>query len=772
MTGFQILISRPGPQSGHAPSGSLSGVLDLLVDGMNVTARVGESQTLPFLRDLAHAAVDLATHRKQRVTVPFYLYEDPWELGLQRDGAHALLSLFRGGSTPEVAVHERRIDGAELLAGLRAALDESLDRGGPALAGRADLACALDTLAATAAWPDGAPLPAATWRPLESPADAALGFGCDLLLRPPSGDSGSGVARSDLLPLLVRGRLRITVAGRTRELGETFVFLVAERLVDIAAQLVDADGRGAPLFRRFEAAGVHGAARLCEDGAIGLTLRRAGDGPGAVGETFPGLDARSLAAAVVALGKTLGRALAQQERGQGQNLRLASFRAAVRALSARLRPQRGLAPRLNDAPESYRAYALSARKPQPTQPAPLASSKLRFLPRWSATVPGVDLASTFLCGDRLVVTGSRELAALTRATGEVLWKRPVTRAVAVPTPGGLGRIHPDGLLQIHDYGTGEPTLAVRLAPKIGGAATGAVIHSPGLPKLLVVSEGERHLSAIDLVSGEVRWRHTLSRAGTCRVRRAGKLLIEASGDLHLSAIDVQSGDVVWRLCDDTPFHAAPLLDHDTLFAVASAPDATATGAASGRRARAKLLSIDAWSGQVRFDAPLPARLAVVGSPLLAGNTVVVVVRDERGLGLCAFDRATGAPRYQLAPGLCPLQTAWLGVDDAVFANTDQGELLGIDADTGETRFRLALSTGDGDGAPRRLEPVLRSGALFVPQREVHVVRPRDGERLGQVPCDLIPDLMRVDERCDVYIAEESGHLAAFGAGARLSLVRA
>jgi hypothetical protein len=50
--------------------------------------------------------------------------------------------------------------------------------------------------------------------------------------------------------------------------------------------------------------------------------------------------------------------------------------------------------------------------------------------------------------------------------------------------------------------------------------------------------------------------------------------------------------------------------------------------------------------------------------------------------------------------------------------------------------------------------------------------PQDGLRLGTVgPCDAIPDLLRVDEKCDVYVAEESGHLAAFGAGARLSLVR-
>ena len=51
-----------------------------------------------------------------------------------------------------------------------------------------------------------------------------------------------------------------------------------------------------------------------------------------------------------------------------------------------------------------------------------------------------------------------------------------------------------------------------------------------------------------------------------------------------------------------------------------------------------------------------------------------------------------------------------------------------------------------------------------------MVRPRDGTVLGKVPSDIIPDLLRVGERCDVYVAEESGHLGAYEAGPRLTLV--
>ena len=115
--------------------------------------------------------------------------------------------------------------------------------------------------------------------------------------------------------------------------------------------------------------------------------------------------------------------------------------------------------------------------------------------------------------------------------------------------------------------------------------------------------------------------------------------------------------------------------------------------------------------------------------------------------------------------------AWLSVDGSVVGNSSAGTLLCVDSKDGGIRYSHVFPRHVDADQPRRLEPVLRSGALFVPQHQVHVVRPRDGEILGTVPTDLIPDLLRVDERCDVYVAEESGHVAAFGAAARLTLVR-
>jgi outer membrane protein assembly factor BamB len=287
--------------------------------------------------------------------------------------------------------------------------------------------------------------------------------------------------------------------------------------------------------------------------------------------------------------------------------------------------------------------------------------------------------------------------------------------------------------------------------------------------LLVLTEGEQHLVAIDLTSGEPRWRFTWGKPrselhGALRMKRAGKLLYFASGDSALTALDVLTGAVVWRVRDRLRFRAAPTLDHDGLFAVAG-----------GVGSLAQLHAIDPFSGRVRWTRALPRAGActIEGAPLAAQDVIALAVRERNGLTLAAFDRETGAPRWTSAAPVAPIGTSWLAIDDLLVGNTPGGEVVGIEAATGELRYRQVLGPRALDSdVPRRLEPVLRSGALFVPHTDVHVIRPRDGALLGTIaPCEAIPDLLRVDERCDVYVAEESGHLVSFSALPRLSLVR-
>lgn len=781
MRSFEIYVEpEPSPlapprgaqlEPGHPPSGPrarASEVLDLFIHGANVTARVAERHASCVLRDLAWALAELVKLARGKRIVRFY--EDAWELCVERLGDQATLSVYRGGNEPTVLVYDRAVVFEEMFESVVDAIDATLSRQGAASPVAADLAevrRVLEAARGDALAPDYAvPEPQAV--AVEIDRDAPISFAAEFAMRP--GPSGEGllepsVERADLHALLVRGRMRAEIRGRSVELGETFPFLFAERTLDLARRALDAWERGQSFFARVDAGGAMIGLRAVAADAppAALTVSPGGEGGGRRDRpvhTFPELSLFDVVEATLAFGRALVRALVRRDRTQGNNLRLSAFRRDLRALGDALREVRRQDARINPSPESYRAFAEKTRA-RPSSP-DLGGTRLRYQQRWRALVPGIDLRSTFLCGDRLVIGGALETFCLDRTTGDLLWRVTTPRATSVVTPAGIARLSPDGAIALHDFKTGDVELRTWIAPRVSGPPAGAVVSSAGLPRLLIVTEGERHLVAIDLTSGEARWRYAWGRGGALRLKRAGKLLYVAAGDSSLTAVDVQSGAVVWRVRDRLRFRLPPTVDHDALFAVAG-----------GASSAAALHAVDPYSGRVAWSARLPSSPCTVEGPaLLSTGSVAVAVRDRRGLRMAAFDRETGEPLFHTESPVAPIGTSWLAVDDLLVGNTPTGDVLGLDGATGALRWRHSLGRSAESDVPRRLEPVLRSGALFVPHVDVHVFRPSDGAHLATVgPCDAIPDLLRVDERCDVYVAEESGHMVAFGAGPRLSLVR-
>ncbi|HVU01904.1 MAG TPA: PQQ-binding-like beta-propeller repeat protein [Polyangiaceae bacterium] len=765
MSAFHVVV-RPRPD--HAPSpalGPLYGLFDVIVDGVNVTARVAEGVALNLLSELAHAVAALCAGRSDRHVVQLYAEEDVWELGLERDGEDVLVTVFRSGPAPEVAVHERRVGLLAFRTGLLQAVAEQAQRTDTPESARRALAAgraAVETSFPPAARVAEARVPVQ----IAPTARGGFAFHADVAVRRGvrargSEPRGTSVERADLHALLLKGDFAVVVRGRSAPVPAVHPFLVAERLIPLAEEVLDAFQGARAIFRRIHLGDCRlGVRRGPGDGPLDVTV---GSGFGAVAGksvTFPAIDAIDFADSAVAFARKLVAEIVAHDASQAKNLRLKGLVNAFEGLADRIDDLGDDDSMTNPEPDSYRSYAPKKGPVSSAKGTWSHGGKMRFVPKWVATVPNVDLKSTFLCGDKIVVGAAREIACIDRNTGTVLWRAPSSKGGSVATPSGIARIEPDGRIVLRDLESGEARFSVRVAPRTAGGATGAVVHSPGLPKLLVVAEGDRKITALDLVTGEVRWRHTGRRPAAYRMRRAGKLLLVTGGDSSLFALDVATGDVVWRVRDRLPFSHALALDHDSAFALSGAPGG-----------RFRLHHVDPWTGNVRCTMPLDDATPAGGPPLVTQEIVAVPTRDAAGTGIRAFRRSDGAPLWDHPTGLLSPLAAWLVVDDGILANSGSGVLMCLDEKTGDIRYSHVFAGSAESDQPRRLEPVLRSGALFVPQHQVYVVRPRDGEIIGTVPSDLIADLLRVDERCNVYLGEESGHLAAFGAAPRLALVR-
>ncbi len=739
-------------------------VLDVFLDGANVTARVADAQACCVLRDLAHAVGELATADRGKRAVRFY--DDPWELVLERDGAHAWLSVFRGGRVPSVAVYDRLVTFADVVASVRdACLVMAGRRTTPPAIGRELVELADDLGSRTLSpSPTHRPMAVAAPTPFRSRSRGDVRITGFVDLRATDEKSIPAVERADLHAILVPGSLTLHDRARAIVLPAPRPFLAVEALLDLLEILHEHSLRGETVSLRADERLEGFGMRLSADGKVSLVVAAA---PGTPALTYPGLDLTAFADAVLRAARTLVRAIVLANAAQQANLRIVALRSRVQDLTQVFAP-----PSVDEfetrEPDRYRAYVDAV--PRDERREAVSPSRLRFVERWTAEVPELELRSTFIFRDRLIVGTSRTMIGVERDTGTIAWEREVGRGTSLATAAGIVRIGIDGRVRVFD-GDGDELFATRVRPRAGGPLGGVTVSGPGLPKLLLVTDGDKHLLAVDLATGEHRWRMPLGDAGILRLKRAGRLAYATTGSGVLSAIDVVTGDLVWRVRERHRFSSGVSVHGETL-----------AGVVGGWETRASLRITDAFSGEAVARIALHRDIAgeldvshddllysIDEAPLLTPSACIVVVRVPEGLKLFAYDRASCKRRWTTGYPLA-LGTAVVAVDERVVANAPDGTLLALDARTGTQVFAHRSDLADQGTPPRRLEPVLRAGALFIPSTKVDVYRPDDGARLGQVPCDIVPDLLRVDDRCGVYVAEESGHLRAYGAGARLGVV--
>ncbi|HEY8943406.1 MAG TPA: hypothetical protein VIM73_04045, partial [Polyangiaceae bacterium] len=423
MSAIEVVV-RPRPAA--PPSSALrplDGLFDVIVDGINITARLGDSQAFTVLVDLAQATSLLSRGTRDRATLPLHSEEEAWEIGLSADGGDVLISVYRMGPLPVVAVHERRVDLVALRTAIGRAIDESR---------RGELPPGASTALAGARRLLELPWPTALSRPLDraslpvvSNTPGPLAFSAQATFvrarrMPPNGPNPC-VERADLHSLLARGAIAASARGRTVRLPGVYPFLFAERLIALAEEVLDAWRNERALVRRVSLDGAQlRVERGPGDGGLSLTLCGRDANRDLEGVTLVELEAPSFVRAAADFSLALGKVFVEADPAQAKNLRLSALLRAATEMEAAVADATLDDSITNPEPESYRSFGLP--RARASQGIWEHGAKMRFVPRWVAAVPGIDLRATFHCGERIVVGSQRETACLESATGRVLWR--------------------------------------------------------------------------------------------------------------------------------------------------------------------------------------------------------------------------------------------------------------------------------------------------------------------------------------------------------------
>jgi outer membrane protein assembly factor BamB len=546
--------------------------------------------------------------------------------------------------------------------------------------------------------------------------------------------------------------------GRRVVLGEGFLFLQTERLLASLGQLLSAWEEGRPMSIRLISEGLVVGVRLGRGDGLVVSLMDSSRDDAIV--VLNDLTPWEYADAVLGAARELRRLVVDTSREQRRNLRLEAFSREVRSLANWAKEQRCGAVINKDA-DRYRHMA----KPHGAVGPPTMineTSRLRFQEQWRIEVEGPDLNGIQLCGDMVLVSARGAVLGVDAKSGAVAWRRETDRSevlTQVTGSDGFVRAMSSGQVELIDLFSGVLRWRTELSPRSGGSPVVLVIEHGPQPGLVIAAEEDRKIVALDIRSGEPRWRFAASRGGRFGLRRYGQLLYVSSNDSHFNAVDVEDGSLVWRFTDRTRFFTPPAINSDNVIVVGGRPG----------RSEGRMYALDAFSGELVWSVQLDG--GAVTAPIVTDNVALVPIRVGRRCDLVGVDALLGEILWRIDCAGWADPSALMALDKQFIINSAGGVLRSINAKEGQEEWIATLGPTCSEDVPLSLKIVLRGGMLFAPGDTVYIVRPDDGHIIHSLEGDPpVPDLLQVDPSCSVLLVEDSGHMAMYSLTSRLSVV--
>ena len=745
-------------------------VVDILIDGANISVRAPRDSIFLLLRDMLARVEELLSGKSSRVGIAFY--ESSWELVLVLEGELVLLSFYRAGARPRIEVKDRPLGLKSLMRAVVAAgeiLIEDLLSISPQMVADpfvSELMGAIErirTLEAEGPAAGSIPVPSSFTIDYDGRGKGSppLTFGCEV--RATSRDLLAAVMtnRSDLYALMGRGTFTLHVGGSAVSLDGLYVFFLIEKLLEAARSLMASieDYRNLELALSVEDLELE-VRYGCAEGTFDLSIRNKAtlQPPCVFGKLDPALFVDEL----VKLARSFRRRVIELNPSQRSNLKFEIFNDEIESLVA-WRKDIESQPVKKQAPSPLRFEVPASTLPEREERGRSVFSrtkKLMYVRLWEAEVEGIRLDASYLAGDRIVLTGGKDGFAVHRETGEVLWKKKLAEPDALSLmagEAGILRFDPHGMLRLIDVKDGETVWTTRITPPFG-VPSGTVAGGGRKPRYAVLTSGESSLIGIDLYTGEARWKHRTRRGSSYRFAKFGKLLFMTCSTNAVHCIDVDSGELLWRYCGRHKFMDAP---------VTSGGAAAVWGREWGER-MGRLVLFDSLTGDELWSAQCEGRLAA--SPVFSGGVLCGAFYIGHDLLVKAWKIDGGERVWERDLGAIASFFSWMPIDDRIVMNMAGGMVICLKAEDGTVVWSKSMGSSSED-VPMNLEPILRGGGLFVPADTTYVFSPSDGTLLHRLEeHSPVPDFLRVDERYSIYVGEVSGYVSAYGVSGHLGVI--
>ncbi len=671
--------------------GELRDVIDIVVDGRNLTASVPEESIFDFSAQLLEALFHLVDGTQAKAIVDFH--HEPWELALVADGDRLLLSLY-------TIDRRRMVIARDLPANLHAFGEALLSTGEQLLRSlfRISDHFASDPrvrqishhlAALKQARPFSLPRrpdPDASSSAIEGQTAAA---GLTLRYHLDAGDAAlmhyEGQPLFDLHALLAKGQLILESGDQCHPIDLPYPFLVMQALLDRCRQLLNQLESNA-----------HAPFRL-SDPIDPLPIEVHGQGSRwtcVFGDADQGLAFTQSPSTILDLFLSIAELFVQDLLRLNPRLELNQrFDDFVDEVH-KLRKWHGDLCGTNrylDAPQDYLSAignltpSSAAAAPEVDFPHPLRAVNALFSRRqWSFQASQIDFHSLHLDADGLLVSSTDQLHRLDLNTGIPLWSHD--RAQPLNRPGlvadhrwALTADRPDRL-QLIDLHSGSVITDIDAPGDWTALAGGAFYREEHLG---IAARRDGRLLAFDSRDGQPRWTFQLGPSQLEGIRFEGPLVIIQSSEGVLSALDPLEGSVLWQVRTGGSPHL-PLMTHQGRLYVIN-QDPIHHGST--------LFAIYPLTGRTVWQTRLPGFVA--GPPTFIDQWMLLAIERQGQLALHSIDLESISPGIEWHLSLStagadhPSPVAFTSIDDHPFGliRTDRAELTCFDLIEGAIRWR-------------------------------------------------------------------------------------